>query len=93
MKRLLALLLACALLLSCVSLALAEDKKTLTVWIPQYQFSKDENAISDQDFWDGVFEEIDDPEELREVLKKMERNGSFHIVWGENGIPAEVWVG
>ena len=49
--------------------------------------------LIDGDFWDGVFEEIDDPEELGEVLKKMERNGSFHIVWGENGIPAEVWVG
>jgi multiple sugar transport system substrate-binding protein len=56
MKRILATLLACVLLLSCMSFAAAEDKKTLTVWIPQYQFSKAEDAISDQDFWDGVFD-------------------------------------
>ena len=61
MKRFLSALLVCALLLSCASLALAEgEKKTLTVWIPQYQFSKDENAISDQDFWDGVFDKFEE---------------------------------
>ena len=60
MKRFLAVLLACALLLSCMSLAAAEDKKTLTVWIPQYQFSKAEDAISDQDFWDGVFDPFEE---------------------------------
>ena len=51
------------------------------------------DGLIDGEFWDSVFKEIDDPEELGEVLKKMERNGSFHIVWGENGIPEEVWVG
>ena len=60
MKRILAAILACALLLSCMSLAAAEDKKTLTVWIPQYQFSKAEDAISDQDFWDGVFDPFEE---------------------------------
>lgn len=42
--------------------------------------------LIDGDFWDGVFEEIDDPEELREVLKKMERNDDVPLVCvsGEN---------
>ncbi len=56
MKRFLSVLLCATLLCSCLSIALAEDKQTLTVWIPQYQFSKAEDAISDQDFWDGVFD-------------------------------------
>ena len=47
MKRFLSVLLCAALLCSCLSIALAEDKQTLTVWIPQYQFSKAEDAISD----------------------------------------------
>ena len=58
MKRFLAVLLTCALLLSCVSLAAADEKKTLTVWIPQYQFG---DGISDQDFWDGVFDPRSSP--------------------------------
>ncbi|MBR6029061.1 MAG: extracellular solute-binding protein [Clostridia bacterium] len=60
MKRILAVLLVMALLMSCVSLAVAEEKKSLTVWIPQYQFSKAEDAISDQDFWDGVFDKFEE---------------------------------
>ena len=59
MKKVIALLLAAALLLGCVPFALAEAPQTLTVWIPQYQFSKDENAISDQAFWDGVFDKFE----------------------------------
>ena len=55
MKRIWALLLVSILLVSCLGLAAAEGKKTLTVWIPQYQFSKADDAIPDQDFWDGVF--------------------------------------
>lgn len=51
------------------------------------------DGLIDGDFWDSVFKEIDDPDALREMLRKMERNGSFHIVWGDNGIPEEVWVG
>ena len=51
MKKLLALVLAAMLLLSVCSVAAAEEKKTLTFWVPQYQFSKDEKAISDADFW------------------------------------------
>ena len=47
MKRILAVLLACVLLVSCMSLAAADEKKVLTVWIPQYQFG---DGISDQDF-------------------------------------------
>ncbi len=57
MKRFLAVLLTCALLLSCVGLAQAEGKKSLTVWIPQYQFG---DGISDQDFWDGVFDPFEE---------------------------------
>ena len=45
MKRVFSMLLALTLLISCVSLAAAEEKKSLTVWIPQYQFSKAEDAI------------------------------------------------
>ncbi|MBQ9325697.1 MAG: extracellular solute-binding protein [Clostridia bacterium] len=59
MKRFVAMLLVCIMLLSLLSFASADEKKTLTVWIPQYQFSKAEDAISDQDFWDGVFEEFE----------------------------------
>ena len=59
MKRVFSMLLALTLLISCVSLAAAEEKKSLTVWIPQYQFSKAEDAISDQDFWDGVFDKFE----------------------------------
>ena len=50
------------------------------------------DGLIDGDYWDSVFEEIDDPEALREMLKKMERYSSFHIKWGSNGIPEEVWV-
>ena len=60
MKKFIALMLSVMLVLSCVSLAVAEDKKTLTVWIPQYQFSKAEDAISDQDFWDSVFDPFEE---------------------------------
>ena len=56
MKRFFAMLLVCAMLLTSMSFAVAEGKQSLTVWIPQYQFSKAEDAISDQDFWDGVFD-------------------------------------
>ena len=59
MKRVFSMLLALTLLISCVSVAAAEEKKSLTVWIPQYQFSKAEDAISDQDFWDGVFDKFE----------------------------------
>ena len=60
MKRFLAILLACVLLASCMSFAVADEKQSLTVWIPQYQFSKAEDAISDQDFWDGVFDAFEE---------------------------------
>ena len=53
MKRFLAVFLAVVLMISCLSFAAAEEKKNLTVWIPQYQFG---DGISDQDFWDGVFD-------------------------------------
>lgn len=56
MKKLLALVLAAMLLLSVCSAVVAEEKKTLTFWVPQYQFSKDENAISDADFWNEKFD-------------------------------------
>ncbi len=56
MKRFLAIFVACVLLLSVASMAVAEEKKTLTIWIPQYQFSKAEDAISDIDFWNGQFD-------------------------------------
>ena len=56
MKKLLALVLAAMMLLSVCSVAAAEEKKTLTFWVPQYQFSKDEKAISDADFWNEKFD-------------------------------------
>jgi len=49
MKRLIAMLLSLALLLSCMSLAVADDKPTITVWIPVYQFG---DGPDDQTFWD-----------------------------------------
>ena len=50
------------------------------------------DGLIDGDFWDSVFEEIDDPEALRRMLKEMEKKGDFHIKWGNDGIPEEVWV-
>ena len=58
MKRFLAILLVAAMALTMVSVAVAEEKQTLTIWIPQYQFSKAEDAISDIDFWNSQFEEF-----------------------------------
>lgn len=58
MKKLLSLVLVFAMLLSFCSIVVAEENNTLTVWIPQYQFSKAEDAISDIDFWNGQFEEF-----------------------------------
>ena len=52
MKKILALVLAAILLLSCCSFAAAEEKESLTVWIPQYQFG---DGISDIDFWNAQF--------------------------------------
>lgn len=60
MKKLLALVLAVAMLLSLASFASAEDAQTLTFWIPQYQFSKAENAISDLDFWNREFDAFEE---------------------------------
>ena len=48
MKRTLAILLACMMLFSCLSIAAAEDKPTLTVWIPVYQFG---DGPDDLTFW------------------------------------------
>ncbi|MBR1586641.1 MAG: sugar ABC transporter substrate-binding protein [Clostridia bacterium] len=48
MKRTLALLLACMMLFSCLSVAVADDKPTLTVWIPVYQFG---DGPDDLTFW------------------------------------------
>ena len=57
MKRFFAMLLVCALILTSMSFAVAEGKKSLTVWIPVYQFG---DGISDQDFWDGVFDPFEE---------------------------------
>jgi len=56
MKKILALALTALVLLSICSLSVADEKKTLTVWVPQYQFSKAEDAVSDADFWNGWFD-------------------------------------
>ena len=48
MKKILSLVLAVLMLLSCMSFAAAEEKPTLTVWIPVYQFG---DGPSDLDFW------------------------------------------
>ena len=95
MKRIISILLATALLLSCVSLAAAEEKKSLTVWIPQYQFSKAEDAISDQDFWDGVFdafEEENNCEVKVEILSWSDYNTTIYTgLLNEDG-PDVVYV-
>ena len=49
MKRTLAVLLAMCLLLSLTGAALADEKPTITVWIPVYQFG---SGPDDQTFWD-----------------------------------------
>ena len=92
MKRILATLLACVLLLSCMSLAAAEDKKTLTVWIPQYQFG---DGISDQDFWDGVFdpfEEENNCEVKVEILPWGDYNTTIYTGLLNNDGPDVVYV-
>ena len=92
MKRFLAVLLACALLLSCVSLAAADEKKTLTVWIPQYQFG---DGISDQDFWDGVFdpfEEENNCEVKVEILSWSDYNTTIYTGLLNNDGPDVVYV-
>lgn len=53
-----ALFLAALMLLSVCSFAVAEEQKTLTFWVPQYQFSKEESAISDIDFWNEKFDAL-----------------------------------
>ena len=92
MKRILAILLTCALLLGCVSLAAAEDKKTLTVWIPQYQFG---DGISDQDFWDGVFDpfEAENNCEVKvEILSWSDYNTTIYTGLLNNDGPDVVYV-
>ena len=92
MKRILATLLACALLLSCVSLAVADEKKTLTVWIPQYQFG---DGISDQDFWDGVFDpfEAENNCEVKvEILPWGDYNTTIYTGLLNNDGPDVVYV-
>ncbi|MBR5109263.1 MAG: extracellular solute-binding protein [Clostridia bacterium] len=92
MKRFLALLLVCALTLSCVSFALADEKKTLTVWIPQYQFG---DGISDQDFWDGVFdpfEEENNCEVKVEILSWSDYNTTIYTGLLNNDGPDVVYV-
>lgn len=75
MKRFLAILLSCVLLCSMLSFAVADEKKSLTVWIPTYQFSKAEDAISDLDFWTQQFADF-----------QTENNCDVHIEilpWGD----------
>ena len=92
MKRFVALLLTCALLISCMSIALADEKKTLTVWIPQYQFG---DGISDQDFWDGVFdpfEEENNCEVKVEILSWSDYNTTIYTGLLNNDGPDVVYV-
>lgn len=48
MKRILSLILALVLLLSCASFAAADEKPTITVWMPVYQFG---DGPDDLTFW------------------------------------------
>ena len=92
MKRFVALLLTCALLAACFGVALADDKKTLTVWIPQYQFG---DGISDQDFWDGVFdpfEEENNCEVKVEILSWSDYNTTIYTGLLNNDGPDVVYV-
>ena len=92
MKRFVAVLLTCALLLSCMSFAVADEKKTLTVWIPQYQFG---DGISDQDFWDGVFdpfEEENNCEVKVEILSWSDYNTTIYTGLLNNDGPDVVYV-
>ena len=92
MKRFLSVLLACALLLSCMSFAAADEKKTLPVWIPQYQFG---DGISDQDFWDGVFDpfEAENNCEVKvEILSWSDYNTTIYTGLLNNDGPDVVYV-
>ena len=79
MKRLIALMLAALLCLTAMP-ALAEQAQTLTVWIPQYQFSEAEDAISDIDFWTAQFEEF-------EATYNCEVNIEI-LPWGDYNTPS-----
>lgn len=56
MKKIVSLALVVIMMMMMCSFAAADEQKVLTFWVPQYQFSKDENAISDKDFWDREFD-------------------------------------
>ncbi len=95
MKRFLSMLLVVSLLCTCVALAHAEEKKSLTVWIPQYQFSKDENAISDLDFWNGVFDSFEEENNCEvhvEILPWSDYNTTIYTGLLNNDGPDVVYV-
>ena len=95
MKRFLALFLMVTLLASCMVFAQADDKTSLTVWIPQYQFSKDENAISDIDFWNGIladFAEENNVDVHVEILPWSDYNTTIYTGLLNNDGPDVVYV-
>ncbi|MBQ8160734.1 MAG: extracellular solute-binding protein [Clostridia bacterium] len=95
MKRFVSMLLVAALLLSCLSFAVADGKKSLTIWIPQYQFSKDENAISDKDFWEGQLAEFsaeNDVDVNVEILPWGDYNTTIYTGLLNNDGPDVVYV-
>lgn len=95
MKKILALALTALVLLSICSLSVADEKKTLTVWVPQYQFSKTEDAVSDADFWNGwfdAFEAENNCEVNVEVLPWSDYNTTIYTGLLNNDGPDVVYV-
>ena len=95
MKKSLAMLLTVMMLLSVCSLSVAEEKKSLTFWVPQYQFSKEENAISDLDFWNekfDAFEEANNCEVNVEILPWSDYNTTVYTGLLNNDGPDLVYV-
>ena len=95
MKKILALALTALVLLSICSLSVADEKKTLTVWVPQYQFSKAEDAVSDADFWNGwfdAFEAENNCEVNVEILPWSDYNTTIYTGLLNNDGPDVVYV-
>jgi multiple sugar transport system substrate-binding protein len=91
MKKLLTTLLVIAMLLGTVSV-LAQGGKSLTVWIPQYQFG---DGIPDIDFWNQQFEDFrkeNDCEVNIEILPWGDYNTTIYTGLLNNDGPDVVYV-
>lgn len=95
MKKFLSLVLAMLMVLSLSTFAAAEETTTLTFWVPQYQFSKDETAISDIDFWNAQFDAFEEANNCVvnvEILPWADYNTTIYTGLLNNDGPDIVYV-